>query len=75
MGVDQAAALKSVEGRMDCPLLDVQHVARDLPHAFGEGPTVLWTEGNCSVDEQFQRPLWRVDMLRQKYASPFHFYK
>lgn len=70
MGLDQAAAFESVEGRIERALLDAQHVARHLLHSFGDGPTMLRTEGNCSENEQIQRSLWKVDMLRQGVVSP-----
>jgi hypothetical protein len=32
---------------------------------------MLRAEGNGSEDEQIQRPLWKIDMLRQDRFSPF----
>ena len=71
MGLDQAAALEPVEGRIERALLDTQHIARHLLHAFGDGPSRAADRGHCSDDERIQRPLWKVDMLRQDVVSPF----
>src|SRR5580698_6337960 len=71
MGLDQAAALEPVQGRIQGALLDAQHIARHLLYAFGDGPAVLRTKGDCSEDEQIQRPLWKIDILRQDAISPF----
>ena len=70
MSLDQAATFKPMKGRIEGALLDTQHVARHLLDAFRNCPAVLRTDGNCSENEQIQRPLWKVDMLRQGVVSP-----
>src|SRR6266567_1267309 len=48
---DQAATLKAMQGRVEGALLDSQRLARQLLHALGDRPSVLWPEGQGSKDK------------------------
>jgi hypothetical protein len=66
---DPAAALEAVEGRIKRTLLDAENLARDLLDAFGDGPAVLRTQGECAEDEKVERAL-RKNRYKELACSP-----
>src|SRR6516162_612967 len=75
-GFDPAPALQAMKGRIERPLLHSQHIARNLPDTFRNGPAVKRLQRQSAQDEQVQRSLWKINRLGWHLAlAPYYFYK
>jgi hypothetical protein len=56
--------LEAVQGRIERTLLHLEHVARQLPDAFGDRPAMERLECERLQNEQVERSLDEIDGLR-----------
>jgi hypothetical protein len=54
-GLDPTASLEAVEGGVERPLLDAQHVLREAPDVLGDGVAVHRAECQRVEDEEVER--------------------
>ena len=64
-----------MEGGIERPLLNAEHVARYLLNALGYAPAVLRPEGEGAEDQQIQSALRQVDVWNRHLLFPSCFYK
>lgn len=59
-----------MEGGIERPLLNAEHVARYLLNALGYAPAVLRPEGEGAEDQQIQSALRQVDVWNRHLLFP-----
>ena len=69
-----AAALESVESRIERALRDLQRGVRHLTDPLGERPPVHRREGERFEDQEVEGALWQIESW-VGHAVPLHFYR
>src|ERR1700687_1776246 len=70
VGLDPAASLKAMQGRIERALLNLHDVTRNLLQALGNGPAVARAESESFQNEEIESALRKLDAFRGHVDLP-----